>query len=198
MEAIVKSRASVVMLFVAGWCAPGLLQAQNNASAADKPFVAGGKVDMELSGGDYTIRPAADNHIRVTFRGSSGSAKVELTITDTHANVVVKDTPRSNFHATIEVPATTDIVARLTGGNLVVGAVTGNKDVRTTAGYVEIALGDPNQYSSVEASVKAGDIDPGALGGSKSGLFQNFTWSGRGKYTLRASLGAGNLSLRGK
>jgi hypothetical protein len=50
----------------------------------------------------------------------------------------------------------------------------------------------------VEATVKAGDIDAGALGESKSGLFQRFTWSGHGKYTLRATLGAGNLSLRGK
>ena len=33
------------------------------------------------------------------------------------------------------------------------------------------------------------------FGGSKSGLLQEFTWSGSGKYTLRAHLGAGNLVL---
>jgi hypothetical protein len=198
MEGNVRSRASIAILVAAGLCAaPGIPQAQNKASAADKPFVAGGKVDIELSGGDYTIRPAADNHIRVTLGGSVGNTKVELTVKGTQANVVVTDTPRSNFQATIEVPATADIALRLAAGNLVVGGVTGNKDVRSTAGNVELAV-DPTHYSSVEATVKAGDIDAGALGESKSGLFQRFTWSGHGKYTLRATLGAGNLSLRGK
>ena len=127
-----RARASIAILVAAGLCAPGILQAQNTASAADKPFVAGGKVDIELSGGGYTIRPAADNHIRVTFNGSVGNAKAELTVKGTQANVIVTDTPHNNFRATIEVPATADIVLRLAAGNLVVGGVTGNKDVQST------------------------------------------------------------------
>jgi hypothetical protein len=59
-------------------------------------------------------------------------------------------------------------------------------------------VGDPNDYSSVDASVKAGDIDAGVFGQSKSGLLQRVTWSGPGKYTLRANLGAGDLVLRSK
>jgi hypothetical protein len=31
-----------------------------------------------------------------------------------------------------------------------------------------------------------------------SGLFRTFTWAGKGKYTLRAKLIAGNLTLRSK
>jgi hypothetical protein len=46
--------------------------------------------------------------------------------------------------------------------------------------------------------VKAGDLNATPFGGSKSGLMQHFTWSGPGKYTLRASLGAGNLQLKGE
>ena len=57
---------------------------------------------------------------------------------------------------------------------------------------------DPKEYSSVDATVKAGDINAGVFGGSKSGLFQQFKWSGPGKYTLRAHLGAGNLELQSK
>jgi hypothetical protein len=180
------------------FCASAVLRAQNKANMTEKPFVSAGKIDMQLDGGDYTIRPAADNHIRVTLSGNTGNAKVELTPSGTHANLVVKDTPHNNFHATIEVPKAADLTIRLSGGNLVIGAITGNKDVESTAGNTEIAVGDPNDYSSVDASVKAGDIDAGVFGGSKSGLFQHFTWSGRGKYTLRAKLGAGNLVLRSK
>ena len=193
-----KSRASFAILLAAGFCASAFLQAQNKANATEKPFVAGGRIDMQLDGGNYEVRPAADNHIRVTLSGNTGTAKVALTTNGTHADVTVKDTPHNNFQATIDVPKAADLVIRLSGGNLVMAAITGNKDVESHAGNVEIAVGDPNDYSSVDASVKAGDIDAGVFGGSKSGLFQQFTWSGHGKYTLRAHLGAGNLTLRSK
>jgi hypothetical protein len=158
--------------------------------------MAGGSIDMRLDGGNYAVRAAADNHIRVTLSGNTGNARVELTTNGAKANVVVKDTPHNNFHATIEVPKTADLVIRLSGGNLVMAAITGNKDIESTAGNTEIAVGDPNDYSRVDAAVKAGDIDAGVFGGSKSGLFQHFTWSGHGKYTLHANVGAGNLVLR--
>jgi hypothetical protein len=194
----VKSRASFVILLVACCCASALLQAQTKTSATEKPFASGGKIDMQLDGGSYEIRPAAGNHIRVTLSGNAGNAKVELTTSGTHADVRVKDTPHNNFQATIEVPNAADLVVRLTGGNLVIAAITGNKDVESYGGNVQIAVGDPNEYASVDAAVKAGDIDARVFGGSKSGLFQQFTWSGHGKYTLRAHLGAGNLELRSK
>jgi len=52
----------------------------------------------------------------------------------------------------------------------------------------------------MEATVKAGDLNVGAFTGAKTtdsfGLLQRASWSGKGKYTLRANLGAGNLVLR--
>jgi hypothetical protein len=80
----------------AGFCASACHQAQNRADSiekavvAEKPFVAGGSIDMQLDGGDYEVRPAADNHIRVTFSGNTGHAKVELTADGMHAGVHVK------------------------------------------------------------------------------------------------------------
>jgi hypothetical protein len=130
--------------------------------------------------------------------GSVGHASVDLTTSGTHANLVVKDTPSNAFKATIEVPQATDLVIRLSAGDLAVAAITGNKDVQAMAGDVDIVVGDSNEYSSVDASIKAGDLRASAFGGSKSGLLQRFTWSGPGKYTLRASLGAGDLTLRNK
>ena len=193
---MMKSIARAAIAVAAGFCASAVLQAQNKANTTEKPFVSGGTIEMRLEGGNYTVRPAADNQIRVTLSGNTGNAKVELTASGTRANVVVKDTPNNNFQVTIEVPKAADLVIRLSAGNLVLAAIAGNKDIQSTAGNTEIAVGDPNDYASVDASVKAGDIDAGVFGGSKSGLFAHFTWSGRGKYTLRASLGAGNLVLR--
>jgi len=164
---------------------------------ADKPFVAAGKINLELDGGSYVVRTTADNHIRVTLTGNTGNAKAELAARETDATVEVKDTPH-NFRATIEVPPVADLVVHFKGGELVMEPITGNKDVQSYGGEIKIGIGNPDEYSSVDASVKVGEIDAGAFGGSNSGLLPHFTWSGKGKYTLRANLAAGSLSLRSK
>jgi hypothetical protein len=167
------------------------------APVADKPFVAAGKIDLDLDGGGYEIKAAADNHIRVAV-SDTRTTKVDVAIAGSQANVKIKDTPHSNFHAIVEVPTTSDVVVRLSGGELKIDAVTGNKDVESYAGNVRIAVGDPNDYAQLDAAVKAGELDASPFGGSKSGLMQEFAWSGHGKYTLRAHLGAGNLVLTRK
>jgi hypothetical protein len=168
------------------------------ATVTEKPFVSGGKIALQLSAGGYTVRPAAGTAIRVTLSGDVGTAKVDVTTTDTDAKVSVKDTPHNNFKATIEVPQTADLTIRLTAGELKVEAITGSKDIENNAGNVDIVTGDSQDYASVDASVKAGDLNAGPFGESQSGLFRSLTWTGKGKYTLRANLLAGNLTLHSK
>jgi hypothetical protein len=201
-----KSRTNIALLLAAACCASGCGQPQNKNGESisteirwtEKPFVSGGRIEMQLAGGEYDIRPAAGTTIRIGLGGNIGGAKAELAATGASADLRITDTPHSNFTGTIEVPSASDLVVRLSAGNLTIGAITGNKDVESTAGNLTIVVGDSSEYSSVDASVKAGDIDAAAFGGSKSGLFQNFKWSGQGKHTLRAQLGAGNLELKGK
>ena len=85
-------------------------------------------------------------------------------------------------------------------GAVNVSGITANKDIDSVAGNAEISIGNPNEYASMEASVKAGDLNVGAFAGAKTedsfGLLQRASWSGKGKYTLKAILGAGNLVLR--
>jgi hypothetical protein len=107
----------------------------------------------------------------------------------------VTNTPHNNFHAVIEVPQVADLHIQLTAGNLTTRAIRGNKDIDSHAGNAEITVGDPGDYASVDASVNAGNIDADVFGGSKSGLFRTFKWSGHGKHVLRAHLGAGNLEF---
>ena len=166
----------------------------------EKVFVSGGRIEMQLGGGSYTIRPASDTHIRVTVGDDSGRARVALTTNATRATVSVTDTPSNDFQATIEVPKTSDLIVRLSGGNLTLSGISGNKDIDSVAGNAEISIGDPSQYASMEATVKVGDLNVGAFSGAKTsdsfGLLHRASWSGKGKYTLRANLGAGNLVLR--
>jgi hypothetical protein len=166
------------------------------AMKAEKPFAAGGSIEMQLDGGNYEIHPASGGRVRVSFGGNVGDATADLAVSGTHATLAVKNTPHNNFKAIVEVPQTTDLVLHLSGGNLEIGAIAGNKDIDSKAGNVEIAVGDSKDYSSVDASVTAGNLDAGPFGSSKSGVGNHLTWSGGGKYTLRAKLLAGNLELK--
>ena len=123
---------------------------------------------MQLGGGSYTVRPARGSVIRVTLGGNAGTTRVDVSTADTRATVLVQDTPRKNFEATIEVPQTADLVIRLAAGNLKVEAIGGNKDVESNAGNVDIVTGDSQDYASVDASVQAGDINADAFGESQS------------------------------
>ncbi len=163
---------------------------------ADKPFASAGSIEMQLDGGDYTIRASPDEHIRVSFAGNTGNAAADLGTSGTHANLLVKDTPHSDFRAIIEIPAAADLTIHLSGGNLEIAAIAGSKDIDSKAGNVEIAIPNSNDYGTVDAAVKVGNLEAGPFGDSGSGLAPHLKWSGPGKYTLRASLGAGNLELK--
>jgi hypothetical protein len=168
------------------------------ATVTEKPFGAGGRIEMRLEAGSYTVRAAPGNTIRVTLGENAGTATVDISTEDSQANVVVKDTPRRNFQATVEVPQIADLVVRLSAGDLTIESIAGNKDVESNAGNVDIVTGDSKDYASVDASLQAGDIKADAFGESRSGLFSKLAWTGKGKYTLRARLIAGNLTLRAK
>jgi hypothetical protein len=159
---------------------------------ADKPFAAGGRVQIQLAPGDYQVRASADNHVRITSDRNIGDASVDVTAEGGSARVESKDTPR-NFRATIEVPAQADLVIHLAAGELVIEPIAGNKDINGNAGEIRVAVGNPDDYATVDATLKAGDIQAEAFGGSKSGAMPHFTWSGPGKRTLHADLGAGTL-----
>jgi hypothetical protein len=152
---------------------------------------------MQLGAGGYIVRAARDNVIRVTL-GDNSTAAVDISTQGAQSHVVVKDTSRQNFKATVEVPQAADLVIRLAAGELTIESIAGNKDVESNAGNVDVVTGDSQDYASVDASVQAGDIKADPFGESRSGLFPKVSWTGKGKYTLRARLIAGNLTLRTK
>src|SRR6478609_1185841 len=108
-------------------CSSSSAPDQPPVAKADKPFAAAGAIEMQLDGGDYAVRASSDEHIRVSFAGNTGNATADVTTTGNRATLAIKDTPHNNFRSTIEVPATADINVHLSGGNLEIGAITGNK-----------------------------------------------------------------------
>lgn len=199
-EAVMNSKANLILLAAIALASCSSRPEQTAVMApvikVDKPFAAAGSIEMHLDGGDYVVRASPDERIRVSFAGNTGNAAADLGTSGTHANLAIRDTPHSNFRAIVEVPATADLTVHLSGGNLEVAAITGNKDIDSKAGNVGIAIPNSNDYGTVDAAVKVGDLNAGPFGDSGSGLSPHLKWSGSGKYTLRASLGAGNLELK--
>jgi hypothetical protein len=188
-----KTTALLALLLAA----PVVAAAQTKVT--DKAFVSGGKVDIHLEAGDYEVKASGDNHVRVTLSGDMGNTVADVVINAAHAGVNVHNTPNhsNHFHVVIEVPKISDVTIRLTAGDLDVDEITGSKDIESRAGDVKIAVGSPDNYSSVDASVSIGDVSTGPFPGAKGGLLSHgVKWTGKGKYTLRARLMVGDLKLQ--
>ncbi len=171
------------------------LFAQTPGSPTEKDFVSGGRVAITLESGDYEIHASTDNRIHVRWNEASG-ARVKLTTNGNSADLRVENTPNNNFHATIEVPALTDLRIRLTAGDMRVSGIKGDKDIEINAGDLNLSVGSSNDWGQVDASVTAGDINATPFGGSKGGLFRSFNWKGPGKYRMHVHLTAGDVNLR--
>jgi Toastrack DUF4097 len=154
----------------------------------------GGKAEITLESGDYNIRASSDNRIHVRWNEAS-RARVKLTTNGKSADLRVENTPHDNFHATIEVPALTDVRIRLTAGDMTVSGIKGDKDIEANAGNLNISVGSSNDWGDVDASVTAGDIHAPAFQTVKGGLFRSLNWKGPGKYRLHVHLTAGDINL---
>jgi hypothetical protein len=167
--------------------------------AVDKPFPKAGTIKMTLAAGDYRISGRSDDRIRVSWRADRSeqgrNVRADLEIRDKTA-VLTTGGFRNGIHFTIDVPARSDIEIDLTAGDLEVRGVEGSKRVESWAGDVSIDVGQPEQYRTVEASVRAGDLRAEPFKVNKGGLMRSFTWTGKGQYSLKAKLFAGDLTLR--
>lgn len=177
---------------------PARAQLADHQGSTDRPFQAGGKVWMNLSAGDYNIRPASDTRIVVRWeaRTSEDARRVRVAMRTEGAEAWIEtDGPKNNVKVTIEVPARSDLHVRMSAGDLRIEGIEGNKDVSLWAGDLNIDVGRPSDYSKLEASVKVGDLEARPFSVSKGGIMRSFSWQGTGRYSLNASLFAGDLTL---
>jgi hypothetical protein len=188
--------AAAALTLLAG--ATGAYQS-TSGPAVERAFAKAGTIRMVLAAGDYRIAGRADERIRVSWRADRAEqaerVKADIEIRGTTA-VLKTGGYRDGVHFTIDIPSRTDIEIDLSAGDLEVRGVEGSKRVESWAGDVSIDVGQPDQYRTVEASVRAGDLRAEPFKVSKGGLFRSFTWTGKGPYSLKAKLFAGDLTLR--
>jgi hypothetical protein len=198
MKALASAGALVVSLLASSIGAAPAFQA-TSGQPVDKPFGKGGVIRMKLTAGDYRIAGRLDDRIRVAWRvdrpGDGENLKADADIRGTTA-VIATSGASHGVHFTIDVPSRSDIDIDLTAGDLEIRGIEGNKQVESWAGDMSIDVGQPDQYRDVEASVRAGDLSALPFKVSKGGLLRSFKWSGKGPYSLRVKLFAGDLTLR--
>ena len=171
---------------------------QSNGFTVDCP--SGGSLRMRLRSGDFKIIGRKENKISVRLVGRKADQAQDVTVHferfANDADLRISGGPKSDLQIAIEIPANSSLVVRMPAGELTIDGVTGNKDVQLHAGDLTIAVGNPEDYAHVDASVNAGDIDGGPFHESHGGLFRSFEKRGPGQYRLHAHVGAGDLTLR--
>jgi hypothetical protein len=135
--------------------------------------------------------------VRWDTRSPSDAGRVQAEVVTDGASASIRTRgPRDGFRVEIDLPERSDIHLSLSAGDLKIRGLEGNKTVSMWAGDVLIEVGPAEQYKHVEASVRAGDLTMRAFGlENTGGLFRSRTWSGPGRYTIKATLTAGDLKL---
>ena len=123
--------------------------------------------------------------VKVSFKaaGKSGTLKIS-------------GGPRNDFKIRIDIPKNSDLRLRVAAGDVSVEELVGDKDVEMWAGDLTLGVGNPSDYSKVDASVRAGDLDMGPFGVSKSGLFRSYETRGSGTHRLHVHVTAGDVELK--
>jgi hypothetical protein len=174
-------------------------QPTSNNPPVERAFAAGGAVQLNLAAADYRIVGRAEPKIRVSWRvdhsEDAGRVHVETDVRGTTATIRTTG-PKNGLHFQIELPERSDVNVELSAGDLEVRGIEGNKSLSMWAGDVSIDVGSPDLYREVEASVRFGDISARPFQISKGGIFRSFRWTGKGRYSVRARLFAGDLTLR--
>jgi hypothetical protein len=176
-----------------------LLVSPSSAAQSDvleRAFAPGGKVVFELSAGGYEIVGTANSRIRVDWRKSEGRrVHVDAEVKGNEATVWIDGPATKGAEARIELPQRSDLVVRLSAGELHIHGVEGSKDVSARAGEIDIQVGARDQYRRVDASVTIGELNASAFDVNKGGFFRSFTLAGKGKYDLRARLTVGEMNI---
>ncbi|PYT25256.1 MAG: hypothetical protein DMG57_25850 [Acidobacteria bacterium] len=164
-------------------------------------FQSGGKLRLELRSGDIDVTGTDAQVVRVTCELKRPEREKDITIRFDSAagfgDLRISGGPNSDVKFRIEVPKNSNLVVRSPAGDLSLSGVVGDKDVEIHAGDLTISVGDPASYKHADASVYAGDLNAGAFGIVKDGLFRSFNKdNSAGKYRLHAHVAAGDLILK--
>jgi len=202
-----KAICAAALASLAVFTAPLAIAQSKRVEATNLPdhpfqmeYPSGSQLNLHLRSGDVRVVGTNDNKIsvRVDAKNMEEARKVKVVFDryDGSAKLSVLGGPKNDTQIVVEVPKATGLFVRMPAGQLEISDVVGDKDVQIHAGELIVHVGDPADYSHVDASVMTGDIDAPPFHEDHGGLFRSFHKNGNGKYKLHAHVGAGDLTRR--
>ncbi len=163
-------------------------------------LASGANVRLHLDHGNFRIVGSDSEKISVHVEGKNveqaKNIKIELNRSDGAVDLKLSHVPQNELQVTIEIPRSTNLYARMRGGDLSVEDVAGDKDLELTGGDLTIQVGSPEDYAHVDLSVRFGEVSGTQFGDPKGWLGNSVRKDGKGKYRLHAHVMAGDLVLK--
>lgn len=139
------------------------------------------KISIHLQGKNIALA----KNIRIALKRSPGAVELKLS-----------HVPKNELQVTIKIPKSTNLYARMRGGDLAVEGVDGDKDLKLTGGDLTIQVANPDDYAPVDLSVRFGDVSGTQFGDPKGWIGNSVHKGGSGKYRLHAHVMAGDLIIK--
>jgi hypothetical protein len=134
---------------------------------------------LHLHDGSFRVIGGDSDTISIHVDGKNvqqaKNIKIRLKRTNGTVDLKLSHVPKNELQVTITIPASTDLYARMRGGDLSVDGVRGNKDIKLTGGDLTIQVGNPEEYSQVDLSVRFGDVSGTQFGDPKGWLGNSAT-----------------------
>ncbi len=163
-------------------------------------LASGANVRLHLHDGNFRVVGSDSEKISVHVEGKNveqaKNIKIQLNRSDGAVDLKLSHVPKNELQVTIEIPRSTNLYARMRGGDLSVEGVAGDKDLELTGGDLTIQVGSPEDYAHVDLSVRFGDVSGAQFGDPKGWLGNSVRKDGNGKYRLHAHVMAGDLVLK--
>ena len=157
-------------------------------------------VRLHLKDGDYRIVGVDSDDITIRTEGKNVDQakhmKVRLARSGDLLDITLLNVPKKEVQVTIAIPKDTNLFAKMRGGDLSVDGLVGDKDLELLAGDLSIGVSNPEEYGSVDLSVRFGDVSGAQFGSPKGAVGNSLRWDGSGKYRLHAHVFAGDLMVK--
>ncbi len=166
---------------------------------------AGGSLWFRLRGGDIHITRGTDaEHIVLRYtpdpKKPDEEKKVQIRsyVHGSQVRLEIKAPLSLSVDAEIEVPSPISLEVSMTGGDLTVKGVDGDKKLELFAGDLKVDVGTLEKLRNAEVSVRIGDVDVPPVGQVRGWLGHTWKYQGNGQYQLYAHTSFGDASLLAK
>jgi len=200
MKSAFRLLSASLLLTSVGFCQTAAETTDLQHQKFETNLARGSNLRLHLHDGDFRVVGCDSDKISVHVDGKSidqaKNIKIQLMRSDGAVDLRLSHVPKNELQVTIEVPRSTNLYARMRGGDLSVEGVVGDKDLELMGGDLTLQVGTAEDYAHVDLSVRFGEVNGTQFGTPKGWLGNSVRKDGKGRYRLHAHVMAGDLALK--